>query len=93
VKSAIYGLIDLELGRNNLCMSLKSESVLEKSASASAPNTKVGIVDFSEELDQLSYQRSETDSIVSPSGIVNFAALYLEVARKGPEEVLKMIRR
>jgi hypothetical protein len=93
VKSAIHGLTGLELGRSKLCMVLKSESVLEKSVGASASNTTAGSIDFSEELYQLSYQRSETDSIVSPSGIVNFAALYLEVARKGPEEALKMIRR
>lgn len=52
-----------------------------------------GSIDFSEEIGLLSSQNATKGPIISGSGYINFASLYLETARKGPKKVLRMIHR
>jgi len=44
-------------------------------------------IDFAEELDQEIFP--DSTSLLTASGDVNFTALYLAVARKGPKEILR----
>jgi hypothetical protein len=53
-----------------------------------------GSIDFSKEIGLLSSQNAKDateEPIISDSGYINFASLYLETARRGPAAVLEMI--
>jgi hypothetical protein len=51
-----------------------------------------GSIDFSQEVGLLSSQNATKGRIISDSGYINFASLYLQTARLGPKKVLRMIR-
>jgi hypothetical protein len=64
--------------------------------STNGSNGGNGSIDFSKEIGLLSSQNAKDateEPIISDSGYINFASLYLETARLGPAAVLEMIHR
>jgi hypothetical protein len=53
----------------------------------SADVTAASKIDFAKELDQEIFP--DSTSVLTKSGDINFTALYLAVARKGPRETLR----
>lgn len=69
----------------------KAQEKAKTVRSTNGSNGGNGSIDFSKEIGLLSSQDATRGPIISDSGYINFASLYLRTARLGPKKVLRMI--